>query len=96
MAALRNQVTANSVNVEVDASPQADISAILGQMRSQYEGIADKNRKEMEAWYKGKVRRHYIKPHDAFSGEVGFIVISQANYQTRRAFYSCPISHLLV
>lgn len=73
MAALCNQVTANSVNVEVEASPQADMGAVLGQMRSQYEGIADKNRRDMEAWYKIKVRRHYIKPHDAFSG---------ANYQT--------------
>lgn len=82
MAALRNQVTASSVNVEVDARPQTDMAAVLGQMRSQYEGIADKNRKETEAWYKGKVRRHYIKPHDAFSGEVWFIVKSQANYQT--------------
>lgn len=58
MAALRGQVTASSVNVEVDAKPQADIAAIMEQIRSQYEGIVEKNRKEMEAWYKGKVSRH--------------------------------------
>lgn len=86
MIALRNQVTANSVNVEVEATPQADMNATLEQIRSQYEDIANKNRKEMEAWYKGKVRRHYIKPHNAFSGEVWFVAISQAYYQTRRAF----------
>lgn len=83
---MRNQVTANSVNVEVEASPQADMGAVLGQMRSRYEGIAEKNRKEMDSWYKGKVRRHYIKPNDTFSREMWFIVISQANYRTRRAF----------
>lgn len=59
MAALRNQVTANSVNVEVEARPQEDITAVMEQIRNQYEGVAEKNRKEMEAWYKGKVRRHY-------------------------------------
>lgn len=85
MAALRNQVNASSVNVEVEAKPQGDMTSAMEQIRNQYEAIADKNRKEMEAWYKGKVRRHYIKPHGAFSGEVWFIVISQANYQTRRA-----------
>lgn len=58
MAALRSHVTANSVNVEVDAKPQPDIAAVMEQIRSQYEGVAEKNRKEMEAWYKGKVRRH--------------------------------------
>lgn len=60
MAALRNQVTSSSVNVEVDAKPQTDMAAIMEQIRSQYEGIADKNRKDMEAWYKGKVRRRQI------------------------------------
>lgn len=57
MAALRNQVNSSSVNVEVDASPQEDMSRILNGIRTQYENIAEKNRKEMEAWYKVKVRR---------------------------------------
>nr|XP_046257897.1 keratin, type I cytoskeletal 13-like [Scatophagus argus] len=54
LAALRSQVSASSVNVEVDAKPQEDISATLQEIRTQYEGIADKNRREMEAWYKVK------------------------------------------
>lgn len=56
MAALRNQVTASSINVEVESKPQADISAAMDQIRKQYEDIAEKNRKEMDAWYKAKVR----------------------------------------
>lgn len=53
---MRGQVTGSSVNVEVDAKPQEDMARILEEIRAQYEGIADKNRREMEAWYKVKVR----------------------------------------
>ncbi|MCI4393395.1 hypothetical protein PGIGA_G00157100 [Pangasianodon gigas] len=54
LAALRAQLSSSSVNVEVDAVPQQDLSLILSEIRSQYEGIAEKNRREMEAWYKVK------------------------------------------
>ncbi|MGH0153747.1 UNVERIFIED_CONTAM: hypothetical protein FKN15_025604 [Acipenser sinensis] len=43
-----------SVNVEVNAAPQQDLSRVLAKIRAQYEGIANKNHWEMEAWYKGK------------------------------------------
>lgn len=56
LAALRAHLSSSSVNVEVDAVPQQDLSQVLSEIRSQYEGIADKNRREMEAWYKVKVR----------------------------------------
>ncbi|KAK5900075.1 hypothetical protein CesoFtcFv8_009486 [Champsocephalus esox] len=52
MAAMSGQVS--SVNVEVDAGCQQDMSKVLDQLRCQYEGIAEKNRREMEAWYKAK------------------------------------------
>lgn len=58
MAALRNLVTANTVNVTVDAKPQQDITAAMEQIRNHYEGVAEKNRRDMEAWYKDKVRKH--------------------------------------
>lgn len=62
MAAMRSQVNSSSVNVEVDAKPQDDMSSTLDQIRSQYEGITEKNRREMDAWYQVKVRgtRRYI------------------------------------
>lgn len=56
MAAMRSVITASSVNVEVDAKPQQDLNHVLEEVRSQYEGIVSKNRKEVEAWYKVKVR----------------------------------------
>jgi len=54
MAALRAQMTSSSVNVEVDAAPQEDLSRVMEEIRTQYEGITEKNRREMEQWYKVK------------------------------------------
>ncbi|KAF6724565.1 Keratin, type I cytoskeletal 50 kDa [Oryzias melastigma] len=54
MAAMRSVITTSSVNVEVDAKPQQDLNHVLEEVRSQYEGIVSKNRKEVEAWYKVK------------------------------------------
>uniref|UniRef100_A0A4W4H4A9 IF rod domain-containing protein n=1 Tax=Electrophorus electricus TaxID=8005 RepID=A0A4W4H4A9_ELEEL len=47
-------VSALSVNVDVDAPPQQDLSRMLEEIRTQYEGIVEKNRGEMESWYKAK------------------------------------------
>ncbi|KAM7010085.1 keratin, type I cytoskeletal 42-like [Tautogolabrus adspersus] len=54
LAALRSQVNTSSVNVEMDAKPQDDLSQTMDGIRAQYEGIADKNRRDMDNWYKGK------------------------------------------
>ncbi|KAK3528306.1 hypothetical protein QTP86_030863 [Hemibagrus guttatus] len=54
IAAMRAQMASSGVNVEVDAGPQEDLSQILNEMRAQYNGIVEKNRREMEAWYKVK------------------------------------------
>jgi len=54
MDAIRAQMHSSSVNVEVDAAPQEDLARVLDEMRSQYESITEKNRREMETWYKGK------------------------------------------
>ncbi|KAK6470195.1 keratin [Huso huso] len=54
LAALRAQMHCASVNVEVDAAPQQDLARVLEETRAQYEGIAEKNRRDIEAWYKNK------------------------------------------
>ncbi|XP_013877122.1 keratin, type I cytoskeletal 13 [Austrofundulus limnaeus] len=54
LAAQRSLMSSSSVNVEVDAKPQEDLNQVLEEIRSQYESITEKNRREMEAWYKGK------------------------------------------
>lgn len=51
-------MSSSSVNVEVDAAPQQDLARIMEEIRHQYEGITEKNRREMETWYKGKVSAH--------------------------------------
>ncbi|KAM7393592.1 hypothetical protein PAMP_020451 [Pampus punctatissimus] len=50
--ALRGVIS--SVNVEVDAGPQVDLTKILDEIRCQYEGITDKNRLEIETWFTTK------------------------------------------
>ncbi|XP_013801844.1 keratin, type I cytoskeletal 19 [Apteryx mantelli] len=53
MSALGGQV-AGQVSVEVDSAPGIDLSKILADMRDQYEHMAEKNRKDAEAWFHTK------------------------------------------
>uniref|UniRef100_A0A8C3BQH3 IF rod domain-containing protein n=1 Tax=Cairina moschata TaxID=8855 RepID=A0A8C3BQH3_CAIMO len=45
-----NQLS-GTVNVEMDAAPGIDLTRILTEMREQYEALAEKNRKDAEAWF---------------------------------------------
>ncbi|KAI5219265.1 keratin, type I cytoskeletal 19 [Manis pentadactyla] len=50
ISALKGQV-GGQVTVEVDSAPGVDLAKILSDMRSQYEVMAEKNRKDAEAWF---------------------------------------------
>uniref|UniRef100_A0A3Q3BPL3 Keratin 94 n=1 Tax=Kryptolebias marmoratus TaxID=37003 RepID=A0A3Q3BPL3_KRYMA len=53
LAAMRSQLT-GTVNVEVDAAPQQDLSKVMEEIRGQYEAISDKHRRDQEAWFNEK------------------------------------------
>ncbi|XP_060059519.1 keratin, type I cytoskeletal 10 isoform X2 [Erinaceus europaeus] len=47
-------VSTGDVNVEMNAAPGVDLTQLLNNMRSQYEQLAEKNRKDAEAWFNEK------------------------------------------
>ncbi|XP_073428787.1 keratin, type I cytoskeletal 19-like [Dendrobates tinctorius] len=47
----KGQQMTGTVNVEMDAAPGCDLTKVLGEMRDQYEFIAERNRRDAEAWY---------------------------------------------
>ncbi|XP_078133069.1 keratin, type I cytoskeletal 15 [Sander vitreus] len=53
LASMRSQMT-GQINVEVDAKQQPDLGSIMAEMREQYESVANKNQKELEAWFQTK------------------------------------------
>lgn len=44
------------ISVEVDATPQVDLAAVMAEIREEYEGIVKRNNKHLEEWYNQKVR----------------------------------------
>ncbi|NWR88539.1 K1C15 protein, partial [Furnarius figulus] len=47
--------TGGDVSVEVNAAPGQDLTKILNDLRSEYEQIIEKNRREVEQWYEVKI-----------------------------------------
>lgn len=55
---MRTQMS-GQVNVEVDAAPQQDLSKVMEEIREHYEGLAAKQRKDLDAWFQAKVRQDF-------------------------------------
>ncbi|GAA6072890.1 keratin, type I cytoskeletal 50 kDa-like, partial [Tachysurus ichikawai] len=55
------------IHVEVESAPHQDLTSVLEDMRDHYETIASKNRRDLEAWFKGKLET--LKQEVATSAE---------------------------
>lgn len=51
----KKEQAAGTVNVELDAAPGVDLLRVINELREQYEHIAEKNRREAEAWFLSQV-----------------------------------------
>lgn len=56
MEQMKSRIARDEVNVEVDSGVnKPELGSILGELRSQYEGIVKANKEQAELWYQKKV-----------------------------------------
>ncbi|NP_001080810.1 keratin, type I cytoskeletal 18-B [Xenopus laevis] len=58
---LQAQIARSAVTVEVDAPKSQDLGKIMAELRAQYDGLAQKNREDVEKWYQSKVEEHTMQ-----------------------------------
>lgn len=48
------------VTVEINTAPGIDLTTRLNKMRTEYEALAEQNRKDVETWFNEKVRMFQV------------------------------------
>uniref|UniRef100_A0A9J7YH03 Si:ch211-243g18.2 n=1 Tax=Cyprinus carpio carpio TaxID=630221 RepID=A0A9J7YH03_CYPCA len=82
---LRARVAQEEVSVEVDAAHGPELGTVLSDLRSQYEGIVQKNKEEAESWYRKKlesVQTQVRESNEALRGAQGELTERQRFLQT--------------
>ncbi|KAM9547446.1 LOW QUALITY PROTEIN: keratin, type 1, gene c5 [Salvelinus alpinus] len=82
MGSMKARMANEQVNVEVDAAQGPDLGAIMAELRSQYEGIARKNKEDSETWYLKKLES--VQSEVKESGEA--LRCAQSELSERRRF----------
>ncbi|XP_075055252.1 keratin, type I cytoskeletal 18 [Mixophyes fleayi] len=58
---LQAQIAGSAVTVEIDAPKTQDLGKVMAEIRSQYDGLAQKNREDAEKAYQSKVEEYTVQ-----------------------------------
>nr|XP_023409168.1 keratin, type I cytoskeletal 10 [Loxodonta africana] len=76
-------VSTGDVNVEMNAAPGVDLTELLNNMRSQYEQLAEQNRRDAEAWFNEKVKLIFLQSE----AQGGFVITSEFSHLSPFFFF---------
>ncbi|XP_017265984.1 keratin, type I cytoskeletal 18 [Kryptolebias marmoratus] len=82
---MKSRISRDEVNVEVDSATGPELGTILSELRSQYEGIAKRNKEQAEQWYRKKletVQTEVKESNEALRGAQGELLERQRFLQT--------------
>ncbi|XP_069093737.1 keratin, type I cytoskeletal 19-like isoform X1 [Pleurodeles waltl] len=88
MDALRSQQRSSDVNVEVDASPSRELSALLKEVREEYEAIIDKYRREAAIWLQQQAQ---ALQHEEFTDSQAVEIDNKEELELKRIYQNLQI-----
>ncbi|XP_008322612.1 keratin, type I cytoskeletal 18 isoform X2 [Cynoglossus semilaevis] len=85
MEQMKSRIARDEVNVEVDSATGPELGTILADLRTQYEGIVNKNKEQAEQWYHKKlemVQNQVKENNEALRASQGELTERQRFLQT--------------
>ncbi|KAJ1135776.1 hypothetical protein NDU88_002207 [Pleurodeles waltl] len=83
-----NQQRSSDVNVEVDASPSRELSALLKEVREEYEAIIDKYRREAAIWLQQQAQ---ALQHEEFTNSQAVEIGNKGDLELKRIYQDLQI-----